>query len=404
MTPAAAPVLGILSVEDFLGTYWQKEPLIVRGAFPRLKDPLSPDQLAGLACEDGVDSRLVIQRGGRKPWQVIQGPQKACYLRKLPRAHWTLLVQAVDHYSREVAAFAAAFEFLPRWRMDDVMVSLAPNHGTVGAHIDSYDVFLIQGQGRRRWEVDRLAKPEYKPGLDIRILRRFRPQDAWILEPGDLLYVPPGVGHRGVTLPSDADIALTYSVGFRAPSSADLLSALRLRMVRNETGGLFPDQGRRSVSDPGEISGRDLADLRRFLISEIGSQAGDPWAMAVGELLTSGGRDGAPTSNVVLKSVARRLAAGVCVSPAPGARLAWANLEGGRAALFVNGEGRVLPRAQAFAASVLSGRTSPSAARRLASDPALLSLVAGLLRAGVVEWVEVASRLDRPRPREGGRN
>ena len=167
MTRLASSVLGKLSVERFLRTYWQKEPRVVRGAFPGFKDPLSPDELAGLACERDVDSRLVIARGGRKPWQVIRGPQQPRALRKLPRSHWTLLVESVDRHSPRIEALASAFSFLPNWRMDDVMVSLAPNRGTVGAHIDSYDVFLIQGQGRRKWEVDRQATADYKPGLDL---------------------------------------------------------------------------------------------------------------------------------------------------------------------------------------------------------------------------------------------
>ena len=192
-------VLGALPVDRFLAEYWQKEPLVVRGAFRDFKDPLSPDELAGLACEPDVDSRLVMQRGGRKPWQVTPGPQDPTVLRKLGRSHWTLLVESMDRHSRKVAALASAFSFIPKWRMDDVMVSLAPVHGTVDAHIDSYDVFLIQGQGRRRWEVDRRSIADYKPGLDLRILKRFRVEDSWVLEPGDMLYVPPGVGHRAVS-------------------------------------------------------------------------------------------------------------------------------------------------------------------------------------------------------------
>ena len=162
-------VLGAVPVERFLAKYWQKEPLLVRGAFPNLHDPLSPDELAGLACEPEVDSRLVMERGGRKPWQVIRGPQNPKVLRKLGRSHWTLLVESMDRHSPPIAALASAFSFIPRWRMDDVMVSLSPLHGTVDAHIDSYDVFLIQGQGRRRWEVDRRSTAEYRPGLDLRL-------------------------------------------------------------------------------------------------------------------------------------------------------------------------------------------------------------------------------------------
>ncbi len=387
MTRLASSVLGKLSVERFLRTYWQKEPRVVRGAFPGFKDPLSPDELAGLACQRDVDSRLVIAHGGRKPWQVIRGPQQPRALRKLPRSHWTLLVESVDRHSPRIEALASAFSFLPNWRMDDVMVSLAPNRGTVGAHIDSYDVFLIQGQGRRKWEVDRQATADYKPGLDLRILKHFRPEDTWTLEPGDMLYVPPGVGHRGVTVRSDAEIALTYSVGFRAPSSADLLSTLLSRALARETPLLFSDAGRNAVSDPGELSRVDLARLRQFLLADLESQPPDAWAMATGEAVTSGGGRAAGHP-VLVGSVARRLAGGAGVSPVPQARMAWARLSGGRTALFVNGESRVLPRAQAFAASLLCGHASGSAARRLAANAGLASLVADLLRAGLLDWAD----------------
>jgi len=378
------PVLGKLPVTRFLAEFWQKEPLVVRGAFPDLQDPLSPDELAGLACEPHVDSRLVIARGGRKPWQVTRGPQKPAALKRLPRSHWTLLVESMDRHSDEIAALASAFSFLPRWRMDDVMVSLAPVHGTVDAHIDSYDVFLIQGQGRRRWEVDRRSVPDYRPGLDLRILKRFEAQDRWELDPGDMLYVPPGVGHRGVTVESDADIALTYSVGFRAPSSADILSTLLSRAMGRETPQLFSDAGRKSVGDAGQLDAADLGALKRFIVDEIDPKGSDAWTLTAGESVTAGGQGRTPPSRLNPILVARRLAAGASLRPVPGARLTWAKLDGGRAALFVNGESRVLARDRSFAAPFLCGNGDRAAGRRLAAKPDLMSLALGLLRAGVV--------------------
>jgi 50S ribosomal protein L16 3-hydroxylase len=369
----------------FLKTYWQKQPLLVRGAFPGLKDPLTPDELAGLSCEPVVDSRLVLARGGPGPWQVIRGPQRAAALRKLPRSHWTLLVEGVDRHHPGIAALASAFSFLPGWRMDDVMVSLAPNHGTVDAHIDSYDVFLIQGQGRRRWEVDRRATADYRSGLDLRILKRFRPQESWILEPGDMLYVPPGVGHRGVTVRSDTDVALTYSVGFRAPSFADLLSSLLRQALGRESPLLFSDPARRAVADPGELSSGDLAALRRFVIGGIEAGGAEAWTLAAGEAVTAGGSTtGSTGGRVAAGSVGRRLARGAQLAPSPGVRVAWARLDKGRAALFVNGESRVLSRGHAFAAPLFCGNVSSAATRRLAANEDLLALATDLLRAGVL--------------------
>lgn len=384
--PATTTLFGRLSVQEFLRKYWQKEPLVVRKAFPGLRDPLSPDELAGLACQSDVNSRLVLERGGAKPWQVIGGPQRPATLRRLGKSHWTLLVESVDTHSPAIAALAEAFSFIPRWRMDDVMVSLSPVHGTVDAHIDSYDVFLIQGQGRRRWEVDRRARADYKPGLDLRILQRFRPQDSWVLEPGDMLYVPPGVGHRGVTMPSDVDVALTYSIGFRAPSASDLLSALLARFLSRDTRTLFADPGRKAALDPARIAPADMSALRRFLTASLRTLEGDEGTLAIGEAVTSGGAASASGRRPTAASVALRLRRGKGVSVAPGARLSWAPLRRARAALFVNGESHVLGAGQIFAARFLCGQPSVSSARRVAASPPLLALAVDLLRVGAIEW------------------
>src|SRR4051812_20292918 len=203
-------LLGKVTPAQFLKQYWQKKPLLVRGAFPGFRDPVTPDQLAGLALEDDVDSRLVMERGGKKPWEVTLGPQRAAKLRGLPRSHWTLLVQGVDRYVPGVAALLEPFRFIPDWRVEDIMISFAPQAGTVGPHIDSYDVFLIQGQGRRRWQLDPAAGGALRPGLDLRILKQFTAKQDWVLEPGDMLYLPPDLAHHGTAL----EDCLTYSVGF----------------------------------------------------------------------------------------------------------------------------------------------------------------------------------------------
>jgi 50S ribosomal protein L16 3-hydroxylase len=368
---------------QFLTKHWQKEPCVIRGAFAGFKDPLTADELAGLACEPEVDSRLVVERGGQKPWEVTRGPQKEAVLRRLPRSHWTLLVESVDRHSEEIAKLGAAFSFLPRWRMDDVMVSLSPVHGTVGAHIDSYDVFLIQGLGRRKWEVDREAVSEYRPGLDLRILKRFRAANSWILEPGDVLYVPPGVAHRGVTVPSPSKVALTYSVGFRAPSAGDLLSALASRTLAKEGPELFSDTGRRAVHDPSELSALDLDALHRFLVRGLRAKS-DDWVLAVGEAVTSGGRSQPNVRRRSPVSLARELLRGARLAAVPGVRISWSRLAQGRAAVFVNGESRVLSSTASFAAPFLCGRASKVATRRAAGNPEALSLALDLLLAGVL--------------------
>jgi len=379
----SASVLGGMSAGRFLREHWQRDPPLVRRAFASFEDPLSPDELAGLSCEAGVESRLVREKSGRRPWEVTRGPQKASALRKLGPSRWTLLVESMDRHHPGIEGLARAFSFLPRWRMDDVMVSLAPVHGTVGAHIDSYDVFLVQGRGRRRWEIDRRAPPEYRPGLDLRILKRFRPQEAWVLNPGDMLYVPPGVAHRGVTVRSDADIALTYSIGFRSPSSSDLLASLLRQSLDRDAPDLFADPSRGAARDPGEISAADLRGLRRFLAEAIDENEGETWIRAAGEALTAGGNAG-PAVRATVDGLKRRLLLGARPCRYPGARLAWARLAGGRAILFVNGESRVLPRSDAFAAALLCGDGSSAQVPRFCSRAGLLSLTAHLVRGGVL--------------------
>ena len=273
---AMSGLLGRLTKAAFLRTYWQRKPLLVPRAFPGFVSPLEPRELLDLACEDGVESRLVLERGGLRPWQVIPGPQSARRLRRLPADRWSLLVQGVDRLVPAVAALLQPFRFLPDWRVDDVMVSFAPRRGSVGPHVDSYDVFLLQGLGRRRWEVDPHPHPDPRPGLDLRILRRFRPRSRFVLEPGDMLYLPPGVGHHGVAL----EDCMTYSIGFRAPTRREVLAAL-LR-PRGED-ARYRDPSLRPARHPGEIPAYALRGLRELA---KGALAGPDFDTAVGELLT----------------------------------------------------------------------------------------------------------------------
>ena len=231
----------------FLRDYWQKRPLLVRGAFADFGNPVAPDDLAGLACEELALSRIVIERktdpglrgndGGRRDeaaceWTLRAGPFEEGDFAKLPKTHWTLLVQDVDKWDADVAALLEPFAFLPDWRIDDVMVSYAENGGSVGAHVDQYDVFLLQGLGRRRWRIDAgtpvgksarghasREEPAYRDDTELKLLREFTPTHEWVLAPGDMLYLPPGVPHHGVAIGR----CMTYSIGMRAPSQAELL-------------------------------------------------------------------------------------------------------------------------------------------------------------------------------------
>ena len=210
-----------IDAEIFLRDYWQKRPLLMRNALPGFTSPLDPDELAGLACEPDVESRLVIEAGD-PPWQVKHGPFEEDDFGGLPADGWSLLVQDVDKHLPELAVIADRFDFIPSWRFDDLMVSHAPPGGSVGAHLDAYDVFLVQGAGQRTWSIGpRPAAPQWKAGAQLRLLTNFAAQSTWTLSPGDALYLPPGVAHHGIAGAG----CMTWSVGFRAPSHQQLVAA-----------------------------------------------------------------------------------------------------------------------------------------------------------------------------------
>ena len=210
-----------MSPATFLREYWQKKPLLIRNAFPGYVSPLQPEDLAGLACEDGVLARLIEHDKANDRWRVRSGPIAEDVFPALPHHDWTLLVQDMDKWDADIRALLDRFKFLPRWRIDDVMISFAATGGSVGAHVDQYDVFLLQAQGHRRWMIDAGPNPPlgFRPDVELKLLREFHATHDWVLGPGDLLYLPPGVPHHGVA----EDPCLTFSVGMRAPSAAELL-------------------------------------------------------------------------------------------------------------------------------------------------------------------------------------
>ena len=223
---AAGPHPLGMSPAAFLRDYWQKRPLLIRNAFPGFESPLQPEDLAGLACEDGVLARLIEHDRANDGWKVRHGPFAETDFPALPDHDWTLLVQDMDKWDADIRALLANFSFLPRWRIDDVMISFAATGGSVGAHVFQYDVFLLQAQGHRRWQIDAglalfgVAPPlGFRDDVELKLLREFTVTHDWVLGPGDMLYLPPGVPHNGVA----EDPCLTFSVGMRAPSAAELL-------------------------------------------------------------------------------------------------------------------------------------------------------------------------------------
>jgi 50S ribosomal protein L16 3-hydroxylase len=221
--------LGDTSVDDFLKNYWQKKPLLIRNAFPGIQSPLTADELAGLACEEKVNARLVLEKDGDYPWQAEFGPFEETRFGNLPETHWSLLVSDVERQVPETKSLVNPFRFLPDWRLDDLMISYAPEGGSVGPHIDDYDVFLIQLSGQRLWKISEHYSNETLTDVDLRILKNFTAEQEWSLSAGDMLYLPPNVAHHGIAQASkneygNEEHCMTASVGFRAPSLKTITS------------------------------------------------------------------------------------------------------------------------------------------------------------------------------------
>ncbi len=256
--------LGDMPIEEFLRDYWQKKPLLIRNAFPGFESPIAPDELAGLALEEEVESRIVLEQG-ETPWELRNGPFEEDTFAQLPEKRWTLLVQAVDQWVPEVNQLLDYFRFIPNWRLDDLMISYAPDQGGVGPHFDYYDVFLLQGLGKRHWKLGQMCdnnSPRVE-GTRLKILSEFHTTDEWVLEPGDMLYIPPGIAHWGN---AQGDDCMTYSIGFRAPSHADILSEIGQEVALNIVDDLrYSDPNLKLQANPGEIGPEAIAQLQAIL-------------------------------------------------------------------------------------------------------------------------------------------
>ena len=247
-------LLGGLSAESFMRRYWQKRPLLVRQAIADVTPPLRRAELFTLACRVGSDARVVVRQGAR--WEVRQGPLRRRDLPSVKQPGWTVLVHGVDLHASGAREMLERFRFIPDARLDDLMISYASDGAGVGPHVDAYDVFLIQVHGRREWRIGPVHSPRWVQGLPLKILQRFEPQHEWVLEPGDMLYLPPGWGHDGVARGE----CMTCSVGFRAPSASEVASAVLSRVAEGlaEEGGAaglarYADPGLRAGPHPARI-------------------------------------------------------------------------------------------------------------------------------------------------------
>jgi len=278
-------LLGGISPTEFMQRYWQRKPLLVRQAIPAFSPLLTRGELFDLACQDGVESRLVMgENAGQRDWQLQSGPFKKRDFPKLAEPDWTLLVQGVDLHNERVAALMQQFRFVPDARLDDVMISYASDGGGVGPHFDSYDVFLLQAHGERRWRIGRQKDLSLREDLPLKILEHFEPEHDWVLQPGDMLYLPPRYAHDGVAMGE----CMTYSIGFRVPQSGDLARELLVRLSDDaeEAVGhaLYRDAEQAAVSQPGAIP----SAMHDFAQAAVQRALKDPLALprALGEFMT----------------------------------------------------------------------------------------------------------------------
>lgn len=284
-TKTPLPLLGGLSAETFMRRYWEKKPLLIRNAIPGFQPLLDRSELVDLAAQEGVESRLVVQAKGSKPWQLKHGPFGRKSLPPFKQPGWTMLVQGVDLHDDRVHQLLNQFRFVPDARLDDLMISYATDQGGVGPHYDSYDVFLLQAHGRRRWRIGRQKEDRsLLPNMPVKILANFVPEEEYVLEPGDMLYLPPLWAHDGIA----EGECMTYSIGYRSPvkgeMARDLLQALAEQALDEVGSTIYRDPDQPAVSASGEIP----AGLHTFARDALAAALKDPLALqcALGEILT----------------------------------------------------------------------------------------------------------------------
>ncbi|ENX02808.1 hypothetical protein F900_01256 [Acinetobacter modestus] len=261
-------VLGGITAEQFLNEYWQKKPLLVRNAMPEIMGLLEPEDVKELALEEDVSARLIRQKNKNpNEWHVKSSPLTKGDFQKLPNL-WTILVQAVDHYSFDIAELWKKFPFIPQWRRDDIMVSYAPKGGSVGKHFDFYDVFLVQGHGHRRWQLGQMCdeSTEFVADQPLKLLSQMNVDFDEVLAPGDLLYVPPGLAHYGVA----EDDCLTFSFGFRMPNLAEMTDRLSEQFAKNSVlTNPLADITRIKTNAIGEINNTEFSYLKTQLLDYL---------------------------------------------------------------------------------------------------------------------------------------
>jgi 50S ribosomal protein L16 3-hydroxylase len=356
------PLLGGLSAQQFMTRHWQKKPLLVRGAVPGLNPVMTRGELFELASRDEVESRVVSQG---KRWALRRGPFARRALPPLSRPGWTLLVQGVDLHNPRAHDLLQQFRFLPEARLDDLMISYASDHGGVGPHFDSYDVFLLQAQGRRRWRIGRQQDLQLREDLPLKVLARFEPEEEYLLEPGDMLYLPPRYAHDGIA----EGECQTYSIGLRSPARAELARELLQRLADDADAAgddVYRDAHQRATPTPGAIP----SQLQDFARAAVDSVLKDPSALArtLGEYLTE------PKANVWFES--------------QGVRGALRRVRLDRRSRMMYDERHVFINGESYRASGRDAQTMRALADRRCLAPAELEAASKAARALLRSWCE----------------
>jgi 50S ribosomal protein L16 3-hydroxylase len=325
-----------LTPEQFLARYWQRKPLLIRQALPGFVPELDADDIAGLACDEMAESRLVTGSYPEHDWRLRYGPFKEQDFSRLPETGWTLLVQDVEKHYPPLQTLLSHFSFLPRWRIDDLMVSVAGPGGSVGPHVDQYDVFLLQAEGTRLWQISESCDNALLPDCELKVLREFSADQEWLLQPGDLLYLPPGVAHHGIA----QDQCMTWSIGMRAPSTADLLQGMGEWLAeKSDEGGRYRDPNLHARPKPGEI---DSAAINQFRILLTASDFYEKEFPAfLGEFLSRyrlAHEPAGPETSISPETLVMQLNQGRKLRHNPWTRLLWTRSESG-ARLFAAGTG-----------------------------------------------------------------
>lgn len=378
--------------DDFFSNYWQKKPLFIKGAFKNYCFGLSPEELAGLACEEEAQSRIVINHS-EQSYDVRHGPFNERHFSTLPVTNWSLLVQEVDHFAPSILKLKEQFRFIPDWRLDDVMISYSTDQGSLGPHIDQYDVFLLQGLGQKRWNIGKecLNNPKLLDHQDLQILEQMHIDQSIVMEEGDLLYLPPKIAHHGIALGD----SMTISIGFRSPSYSDLLNSYCQDAIKfwDET-FRYKDSQSKAQDHPAEISDQTIEDLHHWLIKQCRKDQIAHW---FGRLVTSSIRGKAtnqdrPKVFMPLVQIIEQISRDETLYRNESSRLAFSNCID-KVLLFIDGAEFILPKSlESFVKTLASSYSlNKEKLAPFLNDEAAMTFLSSLIKDSVFYFVDLES-------------